>query len=231
MVKHYKTSEQGLSKEATVSLILGAMGTIGVAALYYLTPRLQPIELPLILLVVLIGAVGYTQGLVQAVLTTIYLYIATGVAARFYPGAAPYVKMIQQALRAVWQWVRPGPAGGSGTLEAAANRDTLAISFVILTVIVWATLEIISRASLKDTSLPRIGILDNISGAFVHVVIGVLIATLLFNTAGYGRLRRMHNKALLRPRFNQVLRIYYSAQSVWFSSPPPLYSYDLRLPR
>ena len=238
MVRQRKTSKKGLSREATISLILGAMGTLGVAALYYVTPGLQPIELPLMLLVVLIGAVGYTQGILHGVLTTIYLYIGTGVAATFYRGAAPYVKMIQQSWVAVWQWVvsvaslrSTDMQDISRVLDEAANRDTLAISFVVLTVIVWAILEMISRASLKDTSLPRIGILDNLGGVFMYLVIGVLVATLLFNAAGYGRLRRAHDKALLRQEFNRALHSYYSAQSFWFSSPPPLYSYDLGLPR
>jgi uncharacterized membrane protein required for colicin V production len=231
-------SERGLSREATISLLLGALGTAGVIAVYYLTPGLQPIELLLMLLVVLTGAIGYTQGIVHGVLAIVYLYIATGIAATFYRGAAPYVKMIQQSWVVVWQSLKSAVAlrstnmqDISHTLDETANRDTLAISFILLTVIVWAVLEMVSRASLKDTSLPRISILDNLGGVFVHLVIGVLVATLLFNAVGYGHLRRVHDEALLRPRFNQALYLYYNAQSFWFSSAPPLYSYDLHLLR
>ena len=58
------------------------------------------------------------------------------------------------------------------------------------------------------------------------------MASLLFNTLGYGQLRSAHNNALLRSRFNQVLYLHYTAQSFWFpGKPPPLYAYDLNLSR
>ena len=120
---------------------------------------------------------------------------------------------------------------GTAVLAVTLTGDVLAVSFGVLAVIVWGTLEYISRVSFRDTSLPRLRVLDNVGGVLIYLLIGILVASLLFNTIGYGSLRRAHNKALLRPRFNQVLALYYTAQSSWFSRPPSIFVYDLDLPR
>jgi len=55
----------------------------------------------------------------------------------------------------------------------------------------------------------------------------VLVASLLFNASGYvPRLRRMHDDARLRPRFNQVISLLYTSQTFWFPEPPRMYVYD-----
>ena len=202
-------------------LILGTLGTVGVVTLYSLVPSFQTIDLVLLLIVVCFGAVGYTQGIVRGTMTIIILYVATGVAATFYRMAAPFVGAIQQVA-----------ALDLNADSVNMGHGTLALSFSLLTVITWVVLEAIGRLSFRDTSLPGLGTLDNLGSMLIHVVIGILVTSLLFNAIGYGRSRRVHDEALLRPRFNQVLYLHYTAQSFWFpSKPPPIYVYDLNLPR
>lgn len=219
--------ERRSAQPPILPLLIGTLGTVGVIALYFLVPQLQLIELALLLVVVGFGAVGYMQRTVRGIMTAVFLYIATGVAAALYPIPAPYVGGIRRLFALIF-------AGdvASGELSKSVDRGSLALSFILLTAVLWVALEAIGRASFRDTHLPRLGILDNLGGAIVHLVIGVLVVSLLFNAIGYGRLRRVHDEALLRPTFNQVLHIHYSTQSFWFQGmPPPLYTYDLDLPR
>ena len=91
-------------------------------------------------------------------------------------------------------------------------------------------LELLARVAIPDTQQPRLRILDNIGGVLVHLVVALVAASLLFNTMGYGRLRSSHNSAEFRQMFNQVLRIHYETQSIWFpDEPPSIYVYDLDL--
>jgi len=210
------------AKKTAPWLIISALGTVGVIVLYSLVPGFQPIELVLLLVVVGFSAVGYTQGIIRGIMTIVMLYVATGIAATFYPVITPYVGGIQQILS----------LNLNLPLSESMNHGTLALSFSVLTVITWIALEILDRGSFRDTSLPGLGTLDNLGGIFVYLVIGVLVASLLFNAIGYGRSRRVHDKALLRPIFNQVLHVHYTAQSFWFPrKPPPIYVYDLDLRR
>lgn len=227
-----------LSREAILPLVISALGTVGVVVLYYLVPGFQPIELALMLVVVGLGAVGHKQGIIRGVMTIVMLYVATGVAATFYRTIAPYVDVSVRVLALLWRAVIETVTSSQSNAPGAAqafgmeiDRDTLAISFSLLTVIIWGALEAIGRTSFKDTSLPGLGILDSLGGVLVHLVIGILVASLLFNAIGYGQQRRVHNQALLRPTFNQALYLYYTTQSFWFPRrPPPLYVYDLDVP-
>ena len=200
------------AKDLVVPLIISVLGIAGIITLNFLIPDLQPIELVLLFVVVGFGAVGYMQDIVRGLMSAAMLYVAAGVAATFYQTTAPFVG---------------APFGDE------VNRNILALSFGVLTAIIWITLEILGRTSFRDTKLPVVGILDNLGGVFTYLIIGVIVASLLFNTIGYGQLgRQAHNKAFLRPRFNQVLHLYYTTQSFWFPRrPPPIYAYDLDLPR
>jgi hypothetical protein len=238
-VTSLRKSKRGLSSEATVALILSAVGTAGVVVLYYLTPRFQPIELLLMLVIVGLAIAGYLQGIIRSVMTIILLYIAIGIAAILYRESAPYVNAILQVLTLLRDSVasifgaRPSTSSAVDyTLGAGITQDTLAVSFGLVTALIWGILEIISRASLKDTSLPRLGILDNVGGVLIHLIIGILVAAFLFNIIGYGKYRPTHDRALLRPQFNRVLYFCYTTQWFWFPrSPPPIYIYDLHPPR
>jgi hypothetical protein len=217
------------TKTPIVPLVIGALGTAGVIAFYFLVPGVQFIELALLLVVVGFGALGCKQGIVRGTMSAVMLYIATGAAATLYPIPAPYVGAMQRVLGLMLTGnAFSGDAGGS--ISENVNRNSLALSFGLLTVIVWIILEALGRTSFRDTRLPRLGILDNASGFIVYVAVGVLVVSLLFNTLGYGRWRRVHNQAVLRPRFNQVLTMHYATQSFWFPErSPPIYVYDLDL--
>lgn len=209
-------------KQGSPLLIIGTLGTIGVIALYFIVGDFQPIELLLMLIVVGFCAAGYTRGIIRGIMTFVMLYFATGIAATFYRMATPYIGGIQQALL----------FNVNATPGDIVNRSTLALSFSVLTAIIWGVLEIIGRVSFRDTTLPGIGILDKLGGVALHLAIGILVAALLFNAFGYGRSRPIHNAALLRPTLNQVLYVYYTTQSFWFPwTPPPIYAYDLDLQR
>ncbi len=200
-------------------LILGILATFGVMALYFLIPGFQPIDIGMMLVVVGISVIGYDRGTLRGVITIVILYVATGAAATLYQTVGPYVGNIQEILS----------FNLAATPEESVNRSALALAFSLLTVAVWGVLELIGRFAAPDTRL-QAGILDKIGGLFVHLVIGVLVASLLFNGIGYGRSRNIHNRALLRPTFNQVLYLYYKTQTFWFSrNPPPIYVYDLNV--
>ena len=212
-------------------LLIGVAGIFGVVALYLLGPGFQLIDLVLLLGVVGFSAAGYNRRIVRGVMTIVMLYIATGVAATFYPVPAPYVGTLQRFFQVILNRT-PSGGGPGGSIGGSADRGSLALSFCLLTVVIWAILEYVGRVSFRDTRLPRLGILDNVGGVLVHLVVGALVASLLFNAIGYGRLRYVHNEALLRPRFNQVLAVHYAVQSFWFpGKPPPIYVYDLDLAR
>jgi len=212
-------SREDLTKKLIPLFIIAILGTLGIAALYSLMPGLQIFELALLFIVVGFCTAGYTQNVLRGIGSAVMLYIATGLAATFYPVVTPYVGGIRQALRFN---VHASPG-------EIVNRGTLALSFILLTVIVWGALELITRASFRDTSLPWLGILDNFGSLLIYAVIGILVASLLFNAVGYGYMRDEHNKAQLRSTFNQVLGLYYMTQSFWFpSAPPPILVYDLR---
>ena len=231
--------QRPLAKEAVPPLVLGALGSAGVMALYFLVPGFQPLELVLLLVVMGFVVAGYTQRIVRGVMTIALLYFATGTAATFYRSIAPYVGTIMQAWTILWKMAvatfsRTAIPEIDFNPSGEVNHHVLAVSFGLLAVIIWDVLEVIGRISFRDTHLPRLRILDNLGGVIVHLIIGALVASLLFNTLGYsyGQPRRVHNKALLRPIFNQVLYRHYTAQSFWFpEEPPPIYVYDLDLPR
>jgi len=232
-----KKSQRPSAREVLPPLLLGALGSAGVIALYHLVPDFQPIELVLLLVVTGFVAIGYNQGTVRGIATVIIIYFATGVAATLYRVAAPYVNGIMQIWSILWQAaesaIRRTPMSEVDLLlGGAVSRNSLAVSFGLLAMTIWGALEIASRGFFEDTRLPLLGVLDNLGGVIVYLAVGVLVASLLFNTLGYGSLRRAHNKAMLRPRFNQVLYAHYTTQSFWFPRrPPAIYIYDLDLPR
>ena len=204
------------------TLLIGALGIAGIVALFLLVPGVQFIELVLLAIVVGIVAMGYRRGIIRGIISILFLYIATGIAATFYPIPAPYVAGIRQFL---------GRMSVGTVTQGELDGDSLAISFILVMLITWIALEAIGHSASPDTSLPRLGILDNLAGVGAHLVVGVLVASLLFNAIGYGHLRRAHHKAVFRSRFNQVLTLHYNTQSFWFGeSPPPIYVYDLDVP-
>jgi uncharacterized membrane protein required for colicin V production len=198
---------------------MGILGTFGVVALYYFIPGFRSVELFSMLVVVGFGTLGYDRRITRGVVTLIIIYFATGVAATLYQAVTPLVGSVLQAMR----------FNLDATYAESVNRGSLALTFSLLTIIVWILLEILTRVFLKETSMPGLGILDKLGGLLIHLVVGALVAALLFNTYGYGRSRPVHDRALLRPQFNLALRAHYTAQSFWFQRPPPIYVYDLNV--
>ena len=226
MTVEFRTDRPSDSDKGWLPLLLIVfLGAMGIAAFYIFVARLQLIELLLLVIVVVFAATGYKRGTVRGIMAIALLYFATGMAATLYPVPAPYVAGVRQMFS--------GQAFG-GEMHIASqsvDRGSLAISFVLLSILVWVVLEAIGRLAFPDTSLPKLGILDKLGGVFVHLLIGVWIASLLFNAIGYGGSRSAHKKAFLRPGFNQILQIHYNAQAFWFpDKPPPIYVYDLDLP-
>ncbi len=206
------------AKEVLPPLIIGALGTASVIVYYFITPRLQLWDVALLLVVVGFATLGAMQNIVRGIITLFALYFATGLAATLYQTVFPYLSSMRRTLG-----LRLVPVGN-------VDYDALALSFGLLTVIMWILLEGIIRFSLPDSSLPALGILDKLGGALVYLVAGILVAALLFNTAGYGDSGwEAHHKARLRPTFNQAIRLHYTTQAFWFSEPPLIYIYDLNL--
>lgn len=200
-------------------LIIATIGVFGIVALYALEIGFRSIEFVPLVVIVCAVAVGYLRGIVRGILTIITLYLSTAVAALFYRTVAPYI----HALRELFS------LNLDASIEAGASLGSQALTFILLTIIIWLILELISLVTFKTPKQSPIGILDNLGGVLVHLVVGVLIASLLFNAAGYGRSRPIHDQAYLRRTFNQVLFVHYTAQEFWFRSPPPLYVYDLHV--
>lgn len=192
-------------------LVVGFLGIAIAVALYFLKGGFQPIELVLMFIVAAFSALGYTQRIIRGIVALFFIYIATGLAATFYVTTAPYI---------------------GAPFSAEVTRGILALSFGVLTAAIWIALEFISRRFFRDTGLSILGALDNLGGVFVYFIIGILVASLLFNTLGYShKWRHTHNQSLLRPQFNRVIHLCYRSQSFWFPphAPPPIYVYDLNL--
>jgi uncharacterized membrane protein required for colicin V production len=198
-------------------LIIGTLGIFGVAALYALRLGFQRIEFVPLVIIVYATAVGYTRGIARGILSIVALYIATLAAALFYRTAAPYMNAVGELFT----------FNLDASVEAGATLGTQAFTFILLTVVIWLVLELVGRVTFQTPDLPQIGILDNLGGVMVHLIVGILAASLLFNAAGYGRARPVHDHAYLRRAFNQVLYIHYTTQSFWFQTAPPIYAYDL----
>lgn len=205
------------------ALILATLGTLGIVALFFFGPReLRGFDGVLLFLILAFAAYGSMNTIIRGLTTAVALYVATGIAATFYPLLTPYARSFINISMDIGLG-RP-PAG-------SVDYSALALSFSFIAVILWVALEALFRVFFPATHLSFLGPVDRVAGALIHVVIGIVVATLLFNTFGYGVAgRSAHNKAALRPEFNQVMELYYQGQSFWFPrQPPPIYVYDLDL--
>lgn len=202
------TRRQRSPQETLVPLLMAAVGIGAVLAVYFLAIGFQPLELVLIIVAIVFGALGYPQNILRGIMTAAFAYVATGVAATYYMHLAPYIG---------------APFGDQVTPTIRV------LSFILLTAVVWAALETVGRLTIRDTSLPALSFVDNIGGLLIYLAIGILVASLLFNAAGrVPNWRRMHDAARLRPVFNYVIALLYRSQSFWFGEhAPAIYVYDL----
>jgi hypothetical protein len=203
-------------------LLIGIVGVFGAFGIWYLIlPDPKIIELAMLLVIAGVTAFGYLRGIAKGVLTIIIIYISSAAAALFYRTISPFVNVALAMLRLDINTSTDDPVSDS----------TRAVSFVLVMLAAWGVGELLRGAFIQGTSLPEIGVLDNLGGALVHIVVGVLVASLLFNAYGYGSSRPVHRQAALRPFFTQVVRLLVVTQSFLFGgSPPSLYTYDLNAP-
>ncbi|MCJ7736403.1 MAG: CvpA family protein [Anaerolineae bacterium] len=207
MISHTASSErQRVSPFPPV--IIATLGTISLLVYGYMTPRFQLMEFGVLFVAILFCAVGYTQNVVRSLASGVALYLTAGLAVRFYVGAAPYIG---------------SPFGEEIT------RNILTLSYVVLALAFWALLESLSRAFLRDASLPWLGFFDHLSAAVVYLILGLLVASILFTVLGYSsQLRGQHNASVLRPVFNEIFRPVYISQTPWFAQrSPAIYAYDI----
>jgi hypothetical protein len=203
-------------------LLIGIVGVFGAFGIWYtILPDPKTIELTMLLVIAGLTAMGYPRGMVRGVLTIIIIYISSAAGALFYRTISPFVNVALAMLS----------LNIETTVDDPVSDSTRAFSFVLVMLAVWGVGELLRGAFFQGASLPEIGVLDNLGGVLMHIVVGVLIASLLFNAYGYGSSRSVHHKAALRPYFNQVVRLIVTAQSFLLGgSPPPLYTYDLNAP-
>jgi hypothetical protein len=218
-----KAPEQrtGTEGRGVTALIVETLGIIGIVAYTFFGPRqLRGLDVAMLFVIVSFAAYGTMRTIIRGLMTGVAVYLATGMAASFYPVLTPYSRSFLNIL---------GYLGLSTAPAGDVDYSALALSFAIFAIVLWVILELLFYASFENTHLALLGPMDRVGGAIVYLIIGVVVATLLFNTIGYGvRGRSAHDKASLRPEFNQVLRLYYQGQSFWFPGRPPgIYVYDL----
>jgi uncharacterized membrane protein required for colicin V production len=201
------------AKDLLLPLLIGTLGVIGAVVAFLTVPGFSGIEVVLLLVVSVGAAIGYNRRTVRGLVTIPFLYAATGVAIILYETTAPYIG---------------APFGDYREIEPP--RMIKAISFFVLMLVVWIALEGISYALFRDMSLPRIGMLDNLGGVLVHLLLGLLIAALIFNALGYSqRWQGGVAEAKLAPMFLRVIRTWYQLQSIWFGKTPGFYAGALTL--
>ncbi|MCX7680873.1 MAG: CvpA family protein [Anaerolineae bacterium] len=206
-------------------LVMAVLGVLGVLALYYFAPQLigkrfQTIELMLMLLMVGITVIGYSRRLGRGVISILAYYIATGIAILLYRPLTPYAGSVLEALQFNFDV----------TAAESTTPGYYATTFFLISLAAFTVLELLLWASFRDTRMPGLGILDKLGGLAVYLLLSILVASMCFNLFGYGRSRPIHDRAVLRRPFNQVLYLQYQAHSPWFSNnPPPLYTYDLNV--
>ncbi len=213
----YREPENAAKKWVPVLLIC-LLGVFGSIALLYFIPRFGGLDLMMLLVVTIFAAVGWLRGTVRGIVGIVIFYLSTGIAALTYRAVTPYIGGVLQAAR----------FNLDATAAESVTRGSMALSFTLLTIILYIILEILGKVTMEETTIKGIGMLDNLVGILVYAVLGILVAALLFNLIGYGRSRPSHDRAYLRPTFNQVLYLHYLSQSFWFPrGAPPLYVYDL----
>lgn len=212
-MSQHKAKKKLSAKDLLLPLLIGTLGVVGAVVAFLAVPGFLEVEVVLMLVMAVGAAIGYNRRIVRGLVTVPFLYAATGVAAILYETTAPYIG---------------APFGDFREMEPP--RDIKALSFFVLMLVVWIALEGISYALFKDMSLPKIGMLDNLGGVLVHLLLGLLIAALIFNALGYSQQWRGGiAEARLAPSFLRVVRTWYQLQSIWFDKTPRFYTGALTL--
>lgn len=221
MTLFQETPQRRTEGRGVTALIVETLGILAIVAYYFFGPReLHGLDMVMLFVIVSFTAYGTMRTILRGVMTGVAVYLATGMAASFYTLLTPYSRSFLDAL--AYLGLSTAPAG-------EIDYSALALSFAVLTVLLWAILELLFHASFESTHIGFLGPTDRVGGGIVYLVVGILVAALLFNTIGYGAAGRpAHDQASLRPEFNRVLKLHYEAQSFWFARrPPAIYVYDL----
>ena len=215
-----KAEKKPEKSKGIVALMVALLGTIGIVVYtFYGSRDLRGMDIAMLFVIVGVAAYGVMQTIIRGLLTAVAIYLGTAIAGTFYYVLRPYARSFLNVL---------GNIGLSRPPLGEVDTSALALSFAFAAVLLWLVLELLFRAALPETDIPFLGFADRIGGMFVYLAIGLVVAALLFTVIGYGAAgRAAHNKASLRPEFNQVMKLTYQTQSFWFPRhPPAIYAYD-----
>lgn len=175
---------------------------------------MNALDILLGLVILALAALGAVRKTVRQVFSLGICYLATIAAGVLYPYGAIFLTAI---------------GGRTPTL-------TQFIVFWILFIAATVALEIALTKGFPDTSIPSIGVLDNLLGLVLGGIWGVLVASLLLATMAYApqgtwgtalapmrvSLAALSSEAALRPLLAQALNLYLRAHILWFPAPPPI---------
>lgn len=112
---------------------------------------------------------------------------------------------------------------------------TQTIIFAVLTVPLFIGSYFIGKMLFRDTTLPKLQVLDNIFGAIIGIVLALLIMAVIYNTWGVAVSVRWHNAqawynmwsaysgSLLRPYMRETLISYRPILLFRFVEYPPFF--------
>jgi len=207
-MKSESASSRGQRVSPFPPLILATLGMVLILTLGYAKPGLQLLDLIVLVVAVLFCALGYMRNLIRSMGSTVIIYLATGLAVRFYILAAPYI---------------------GSPLGEVVTRNALTLSYMVLAIAFLVLFESVTKALFSETTIPWLGFLDHWLAAGVYLVVGLLVASLLFTVLGYSSwFRAQHDASPLRPLYRQAFRVVYSSHILWFPpQTPSIYTYDL----
>jgi hypothetical protein len=193
------------AKDVVIPLLIGMLGVVAVVLAAVFGEGFTTLDVVFLMMVVAFAAVGYTQRILRGLMTIPFLYIAVGAAATYYRVAAPYIG---------------APLGDFR--EVAPPPRIEALSFGVLVLVIWIPLEAVARSFLRDTSLPRLRILDNLGGLLVYVVIGLVVIALVYSAMGFGAgWQGAIRQVKLRFLLISIMRTVYATQAFWFPRGQP----------
>ena len=113
---------------------------------------------------------------------------------------------------------------------------TQTIIFVVFTIPLFVGAYFIGKVVFRDTTLPKLQVLDNIFGAIVGIVLAMLMMAVIYNTWGFAVSVRWHNAqtwynmrmaytgSLLRPYLREILVTYRPVFFLFrFTAYPPFF--------
>jgi len=165
------------------------------------------LDLLLIVVGILIVALSATQGLLRVLIMVISFYMVS-IAAGMATLASD---VVQDLARTV-----------TGALGAAPPPLAMAKLFVFvgLGIPLYIGIYFLSRAAFADTTLPKLRGFDNVLGAFLGIVLAVLVMAVMCNTWGvavkvnrpptatWQAMRLAYYGSVLRPSMLQVIELY-----------------------